>query len=93
MEFPAGLEKICVGAFVKSGIENLVLPVALRAVAQEAFAKCRSLKTVKFSEGLEVLGMDEYPDSNSIYSGVFQESSLERVKLPTTLKRMEYSAF
>ena len=93
VEFPAGLEKICVGAFVKSGIENVVLPAALRTVAQAAFCNCKSLKTVKFSEGLEVLGTDEYPDSNSIYSGVFEGSSLERVKLPTTLKKMEYSVF
>ena len=59
MEFAEGLEKIGVGAFKESGLESAVLPASLRMVSQETFAECKSLKTVKFSKGLEVLGTDE----------------------------------
>ena len=48
-------------AFMESGLENVELPASLRTIAQGTFAKCESLKTVKFSEGLEALGTDEYP--------------------------------
>lgn len=44
------------------------------------------------NEGLEVLGTDEYPKSG-LWSGVFEGSALEHVDLPSTLRRIEYSAF
>ena len=70
-----------------------MLPASLRMIAQGAFAKCKSLKTVEFSEGLEVLGTDEYTDKGGMWYGVFEESSIESVDLPSTLKKIEYSAF
>ena len=70
-----------------------MLPASLRTIAQGAFYKCESLKTVKFNEGLEVLGTDEYPDDGGRWFGVFEESSIESVELPSTLKRIEYCAF
>ena len=76
-----------------SGLENVELPASLRTVAQAAFAKCENLKTVKFSEGLEVLGEDEYDDDGNMWFGVFEDSSVESVELPSTLKRIEYCAF
>lgn len=48
---------------------------------------------MRFSEGLEVLGTDEYADDDTLFHGVFEESALENVWLPSTLKRIEYSAF
>ena len=48
---------------------------------------------MKFANGLEALGTDEYLETGSLYHGVVQESSVERVELPATLKRIEYSAF
>ena len=48
---------------------------------------------MKFNEGLEVLGTNEYDDDGSMYLGVFQDSSVEHVELPSTLKRIEYCAF
>ena len=39
-----------------------------------------------------MLGIDEYCDIE-MYHGVFQESPLESVELPSTLRRIEYSAF
>ena len=55
--------------------------------------KCKSLRTVKFGEGLEALGTDEYSDNGKMWYGVFQESSIESVDLPSTLQRIEYCVF
>ena len=44
------------------------------------------------NEGLKVLGTDEYFD-DEIYRGVFEESAVERVSFPSSLKRIEYGAF
>ena len=44
-------------------------------------------------EGIEVLGTDEYNDGNGTYEGIFENSALVEVELPSTLKRIEYSAF
>ena len=45
------------------------------------------------NEGLETLGTDEYMPDGRRYPGVFQESGLQQVGLPPTLKRVEYRAF
>ena len=50
---------------MRSGLENVELPASLKTIAQEAFAQCTDLKTVKFGEGLEVLGTDEYPPEDA----------------------------
>lgn len=65
----------------------------MRIIHQGAFCKCQNLKKVVFNKGLEVLGTDEYFEGNGIYFGVFEESAVERVDLPSTLKRIEYNAF
>ena len=62
IEFPEGLEAIRLGAFAGSGLQDVNLPASLRIVAQDVFSECESLRTVKFSEGLEVLGTDEYTE-------------------------------
>ena len=62
-------------------------------IAQGAFNGCENLKTVKFNEGLKVLGTNEYISNNKRWRGVFEKSAVERVELPSTLKRMEYSVF
>lgn len=68
-------------------------PASLRTVAQEAFACCKNLASVKFNDGLEVLGTDEYWDKGRRLYGVFEKSSLVSVKLPSTLKKIESWAF
>lgn len=90
---PNALEKIGLFAFYKTGLESFKSPTSLREVAQGAFAECQSLKTVELSEGLEVLGTDEYRDDGRTWCGVFEQSPVECVKLPSTLRRIEYSAF
>ena len=65
---PNGLEKVELSAFEESGLESVEFPASLRTIAQASFNECTSLKAVKFSEGLEVLGTDE---DASMYCGVF----------------------
>ena len=45
------------------------------------------------NEGLEALGTDEYKDDGGMGSGAFEDSGLKRIKLSSTIKRIEYSAF
>ena len=54
---------------------------------------CRSLKVVKFSNGLKTIGTNEYYANGSSLYGVFEGSTVEHVELPRTLKRIEYNAF
>ena len=45
------------------------------------------------NDGLEALGTDEYKDDGDMGSGVFEDSGLKRIKLSSTIKRIEHSAF
>lgn len=54
---------------------------------------CRSLKIVKFSNGLKTIGTNDYYDNGNALYGVFEGSTVEHVELPRTLKRIEYNAF
>lgn len=47
---------------------------------------------VQLNEGLEVLGTDDHTDGKDWF-GVFQESAVKGIVLPSTLKRIEYNAF
>ena len=53
-----------------------------------AFRGAASLRSVKLNESLSVLGEDLY-----YASGVFADSGLESVRLPSALKRLEVRAF
>ena len=93
MGFSEGLERINRFAFSETDLAGAVFPASLRTISQGAFSDCKSLKTVIFNEGLETLGTNEYADSDKLYQGVFENSALQNVELPVTLKRIEYSAF
>ena len=54
---------------------------------------CKSLRSARFADGPETVGEDAHPDEGQSYYGAFQGSGLERVRLPATLKRVEYWAF
>lgn len=41
------------------------------------------------NEGLEALGTNEFPEYCIMYHGVFEESAVEYVGLPSTLRRIE----
>ena len=84
VEFSEGLVKIGTDAFQESGIESLILPASLRIVSQGAFSFCDSLKTVRFADGLETLGTDE-EKTKIVFLGVFRNSAVTSVELPSTL--------
>ena len=66
----------------------------MRIIRQSAFYKCPNLRKAVLNEGLEALGTDEYPEDKSRrWPGVFEESSIEHVELPSTLRRVERCAF
>ena len=87
------METIGLFAFYNTGLESVEFPESLRTVAQGAFSECMYLKSVKFCEGLEVLGTEEYEEDGKPWRGVFEESALENIELPSTLRRIEYDAF
>ena len=93
MELPEGLERIGMYAFQETGLRELSLPGSLRAIGQGAFHGCRRLRSARFADGPEAVGEDAHPDEGQSYYGAFQGSGLERVRLPATLKRVEYWAF
>lgn len=62
-------------AFQDTGIVSVVLPWTIKKVDEDAFARCLSLKSVTFSEGLEYIG-------ESAFYGC---RSLKAVTLPASL--------
>ena len=92
--FAEGSELKAIGlrAFYGSGLESFTAPRSLRALGQGAFGHCESIRHVRLNEGLEVLGTDDYSGA-CLPCGVFQGSSVERVVLPSTLKRVERHTF
>ena len=93
IDFPNSLEEIGLRAFRESGLERVTTPKSVKTIRQSAFCKCRNLRTVTLNEGLETLGTDEYANDGKPWCGVFQESALVNVRLPSTLRRIEYYAF
>ena len=65
----------------------------MRVIHQSAFYNCQHLAKIVINEGLEVLGVDEYQDNGNMWAGIFGDSALEHVELPSSLKRIEYSTF
>ena len=53
----------------------------------------KSLRKAVLNEGLEYLGEDELVPDDRRSQGVFEESGLRDVRFPSTLKKIEYSAF
>ena len=88
-----GLEVIEKYAFYDTGLRSVVLPGSLREISQGAFSKCARLRHAVLRKGIEVLGTDEYNNDNFTYEGVFQDSALTSVQLPSTLKKIEYRTF
>ena len=92
IDLPNCVEEIGLNAFRNSGIQYFTAPKSLKIIHQGAFYLCCSLCSVILNEGLEVLGTDEPLDVENVY-GVFQQSPLESIVLPSTLKRIEHDAF
>lgn len=82
--------------------ETLWAASSLRRIGCGAFYKCGSLKCVSLPEGLEVLEDMKYERYRTAYSddynfchyyGVFQESGLEEITLPSTLRKIGTATF
>ena len=93
VEFPDGLEYLGEGCFSETGLESVDFPASLRTISQGSLSECKNLRSARFAEGLEVLGTDESQRDSIMWFGAFQESALESVRLPSTLKRIECSTF
>ena len=82
VKFSENLRTINEEVFRESGLRSVEFPASLRTISQAAFCKCQNLRTVKFGEGLEVLGADVRTEDGKLYYGVFQESGLECIQFP-----------
>lgn len=82
------LSRIGCCAFQATIIERFVAPSSLKAIGQGAFCSCKRLRHVELNEGLETLGSDDY-----LCTGAFQDTALENIKLPSTLKKLGCWAF
>ena len=80
-------------AFRGTPLTEFLAPASLRSLGQGAFAECAELNRVVLNEGLETIGTDEYGTFKRRLEGAFQNSGVREVTLPTSLKRIEYSAF
>ena len=87
------LEKIGMYAFAFTNISEFVAPKQLSLIAQGAVCDCEKLTTVKFNDGLEKIGTENYDEYKNKYYGVFENSGVSTVELPGKLKALEYSAF
>lgn len=93
VEIPNGVKYIGVSCFAESGIEEIILPTSVKEVGAAAFANCKWLKRVQLNEGLETLGQREVLYGEECEGKVFQETAIESIKIPSTLKRIEYETF
>ena len=68
-------------------------PPSLRVIGYAAFYKCAKLKRVVLNEGLKVLGENEPADGSSCFKGIFEESGVQEIFLPSTLRVIERYTF
>lgn len=75
-------EEFIGSVFYKSGIESIQIPSTLKVIDALTFSRCKNLKRVEFSEGLEKIGYD-----------AFSESGVENIILPSSVKTISVDAF
>ena len=68
--------------FFESGIEEIRLPSTLKTLEALTFCKCKNLKIVEFSEGLEKIGVM-----------AFAKSGIENIVLPSSVRTISGFAF
>lgn len=93
VELPDGLKEIYNDAFRNSGLESITIPSSVRIIHQGAFCWCKNLKNAVLNEGLESLGTKEYQNAGEYSAGVFENSAVESIELPSTLRSIEFSTF
>ena len=87
VEFDRGMKTLLGGPY---GIRTIIFPHTLKIVRQAAFSYVRSLRKAALNEGLMTLGTNELTPNGNWYPGVFQDSGLRGVRLPSTLRKIEY---
>ena len=74
--------KLYPGVFFVSGLRDVKFPSTLKRIEYRAFMGCWNLKTVRFPEGLEYLGV-----------ACFSITDLESVDFPASLRTISQEAF
>ena len=87
-KFDRSMSQLARGA---EGTRTITFPSTVREVEYDAFEDNWSLRSAVLNEGLEIL--EGYRDENGYYIGVFSNSGLQRVTLPSTLKVMTSGIF
>ena len=90
IKFSGAMEKVFGGP---DDVRTIIFPNMVRTIRQGAFCGVDALRVAVLNGGLETLGTDEYAPDEKTYFGVFQESWLEKVKFPSTLKIIKDDAF
>lgn len=85
------LEVIGEESFRESGLEQVTMPLSVREICAGAFSSCRALERVRLNEGLKVLGTDV--GNSGSERGVFEDSGVRSVELPSTLLEIKDRAF
>ena len=106
INLPAGFLKVDTEAFAYSGIEEFIGSPSLREIGQNAFYKCKNLKTVELPDHMqhicdyafakcESLKEIEVPDFvHIIRTGTFQDCiNLEKIKFNESLNRISNYSF
>lgn len=74
-------------------IRTVIFPEMVRTVRLGAFHKDKKLASAILNEGLKTLGMNEYEKDGRPGRGAFENCGIQKIRLPSTLTRIEYSTF
>ena len=84
------LKDIRDSCFACTALKVFEAPPSLRRICSGAFHLCKNLKYVVLNEGLEVVGTDS-TEHNRI--GVFEDSDIKEIVLPSTLAKLDGNTF
>ena len=79
------LQRIGIRAFSETSVKEFQAPCKLTQLAQSAFSKCKELHRVVLNTGLRSLGTPDVMEQGNKYCGVFEDSGLSEIVLPSTL--------
>lgn len=98
-----GIEQIGANAFENAEFESITLPNSLNQIGEYGFSNCRNLNSVSIPKKVKVIGAYAFRSSGIkdielgsvevIGKGAFENSRIERVKIPGTVKSIESSIF
>lgn len=87
-ELPYGIEEIGRRCFLCSELRRVEIPRSVTKIGDSAFCNCRNLRHVELNDSLKTLGGD-----GTSRDGVFEDTVLEDVKIPSTVECMGDRAF